>query len=101
MARLVGGFASSHSPMMHTPGDQWSKIADFDPRNNQLVKMPEGKNVNFDELMASADPAIAGQVNLETFMKKEADMQESMDELESRFVQSDPDVVVMFGDDQG
>ncbi|HLF77747.1 MAG TPA: hypothetical protein VJB57_09690 [Dehalococcoidia bacterium] len=100
MAKIVGGFASSHSPMMHTAGDQWGRIADFDPRNNQLVKMPEGKRVSFDELLASADPEIAKQVNLDTFIKKEADMQRSMDELEKRFVQTDPDVVVMFGDDQ-
>ncbi|HLF77716.1 MAG TPA: hypothetical protein VJB57_09535 [Dehalococcoidia bacterium] len=63
--------------------------------------MPEGKRVTYDELLASANPEIAKQANVETFIKKEAKIQESLDELERRFVAADPDVAVMINCDQG
>src|SRR5438132_7632658 len=100
MAQIIGGFASSHTPLMYMEGKDWGKRGEQDRRNRELVKMPEGKRVTFDELLALADPAIAKQINEETFIRKEESIQRGLDELEKRFSQSNPDVVVMFGDDQ-
>jgi 3-O-methylgallate 3,4-dioxygenase len=100
MAKVVGGFASSHTPLMYMEGKDWGKRGEQDRRNRELIKMPEGKRVTYDELEALADPAIKKQINEETFIRKEAAIQKGLDELERRFVQTNPDVVVMFGDDQ-
>ena len=68
MAKVVGGFRSSHSPLMSLlSGELWEIHAQNDPRNGELVKMPEGKRVTYDELLTQADPAIATVVNREVF----------------------------------
>ena len=100
MAKIVGGFASSHSPLMSLTGELWAVHAENDLRNRELVKMPEGKRVTYDELLASADPQLAKVATVEVFNKKVENIQKGLNELKTRFTQTDPDVVVMFGDDQ-
>ena len=100
LSKIVGGFASSHTPLMSTPGEEWVKNGERDKNNRELVKMPEGKRVTYDELLASVDPKIAPHINIETFIQKEESTQRGLDELEKRFGQTDIDAVVMFGDDQ-
>jgi hypothetical protein len=100
MAKIVGGFGSGHTPLMSVPGEMWGVYAQNDPRNRELVKMPEGKRVTYDELLAAADPRIKDQVNTETFVHKFENIQKGLDQLNTRFSQINPDVVVMFGDDQ-
>ena len=100
MAKIVGGFGSGHTPLMSVPGEMWGVYAQNDPRNRELVKMPEGKRVTYDELLAVADPRIKDQVNEETFVRKFQNIQKGLDEMNTRFGQLNPDVVVMFGDDQ-
>ena len=100
MAKVVGGFGSSHSPLMSLPGELWAVHAQNDLRNRELVQAPSGKRVTYDELLPEADPAIANQVNIPEFERKVANIQAGLDELKRRFTETKPDVVVMFGDDQ-
>ncbi len=100
MAKVVGGFASSHSPLMSLPGELWKLRAEADKHNRELITVPEGRHVTYEELLAQADPNIAKVVNVETFTRKEESIQRGLDELETRFGQSETDVAVMFGDDQ-
>ncbi|HEY7466099.1 MAG TPA: hypothetical protein VIB47_05345 [Dehalococcoidia bacterium] len=101
MAKIVGGFGSSHSPLMSLKtGELWEIHAQNDPKNRELVKMPEGKRVTWDELLATADPEIAKVVNREMFDQRIEALQDGLDELNKRFGETTPDVVVMFGDDQ-
>lgn len=100
MSQIVAGFASSHTPLMSLPGEQWDLRADDDTRNRELVKMPEGRHVTYAELLQEADPAIQKEINKETFVRKYANIQRSLDELDRTFAQVNPDLVVMFGDDQ-
>jgi hypothetical protein len=81
-------------------GELWETHAQNDPRNRELVKMPEGKRVTWDELLASADPEIAKVVNREMFDQRIEALQDGLDDLNKRFGETKPDVVVMFGDDQ-
>jgi hypothetical protein len=85
---------------MYMPGEDWGKRGEQDRRNRELIKMPEGKRVTYDELEALADPEIRKHINVETFIQKEDSIQRGLDELEKRFGQTEADVVVMFGDDQ-
>jgi Catalytic LigB subunit of aromatic ring-opening dioxygenase len=100
MAKVVGGFGSGHTPLMSVPGEMWSTYAQRDPQNRELILPPSGKRVTYDELLAAADPRIKDQINEETFVRKFENIQKGLDELNTRFGQVNPDVVVMFGDDQ-
>jgi 3-O-methylgallate 3,4-dioxygenase len=101
MAKIVGGFGSSHSPLMslHT-GELWKIHSNNDLRNGELVMPPNGKRVTYEELLASADPAIAKVSNVDKFQERIDKLQEGLDEVQKRFSQVNPDVVVMIGDDQ-
>jgi hypothetical protein len=86
---------------MSMPGELWVKQGERDRNNRELVKMPEGKRVTFDQLLGLADhDLIDKHINVETYLQKEDSIQHGLDELEKRFGQTDADVVVMFGDDQ-
>jgi 3-O-methylgallate 3,4-dioxygenase len=100
MAKIVGGFGSGHTPLMSVPGELWSVYAQRDPQNRELILPPSGKRVTYDELLAAADPRIKNQINEETFIEKFSNIQAGLNELNIRFGQLNPDVVVMFGDDQ-
>jgi len=100
MAKIVAGFASSHSPLMSLTGPLWGVHAENDKRNQELVRPPNGQRVTYEELEAIADPQIKKVVNVETWEKRAANIQKGLDELKTRFEQVNPDVVVMIGDDQ-
>src|SRR5215813_3825500 len=101
MAKIVAGFASSHTPLMSLPGEDWAKRAEDDKRNRELVRPSDGKHVTYDELLASADPKIAAQhISEDVFVRKYERIQQGLEELQKTFCQVNPDVVVMFGDDQ-
>jgi hypothetical protein len=85
---------------MSLPGQDWAKRAEDDKRNRELIRPTDGAHVTYDELLASADPRIAEQLDEDIFCRKYATIQHSLDELRDSFAQVDPDVVVMFGDDQ-
>ena len=101
MARIVAGFASSHTPLMSLPGQDWAKRAEDDKRNRELIRPADGAHVNYDELLAAADPSIArDHIHEDVFVQKYECIQQSLDELKQTFCQVNPDVVVAFGDDQ-
>src|SRR5260370_13713260 len=100
MARIVAGFASSHTPLMSLPGQDWAKRAEDDKRNRELIRPRDGAHVTYDELLASADPKIAEHIDQEIFVRKFDCIQQSLNELQDTFAQVNPDVVVRFGDDQ-
>lgn len=100
MARIVGGFSSSHTPLMSLPGELWGEYARNDANIRDLVQPPDCRRVTYQELLASADPAIAKAINVETFKRRAEAIQKGLNELQRRFEETNPDVVVMFGDDQ-
>jgi Catalytic LigB subunit of aromatic ring-opening dioxygenase len=100
MASIVAGFASSHTPLMSLPGQDWPKRAEDDKKNRELVRPIDGAHVTYDELLASADPKIQEQLNEQEFVRKYENIQRNLDELQRCFIEVNPDVVVMIGDDQ-
>lgn len=100
MAKIVGGFASSHTPLMSLPGEHWGKRADDDTRNRELIRPSDGAHLSYTELLAGADPKIAEQINDETFIRKFNNIQKGLNDLKAAFEKCDPDFVVAIGDDQ-
>src|SRR5207302_9026816 len=70
MARIVAGFASSHTPLMSLPGQDWAKRAEDDKRNRELIRPQDGAHVTYDQLLASADPKIAEHIDQDVFVRK-------------------------------
>jgi 3-O-methylgallate 3,4-dioxygenase len=101
MAKIVGGFASGHTPLMsYTRPDLWFAAGQGDQRNTELVRPPACERVTYEELLAGADPKIATLINEGTFASRIENIQAGQDELRERFRQLNPDIVVMFGSDQ-
>jgi hypothetical protein len=100
MAEIIAGFASSHTALMSEPAEGWAWYADADQRGRMLVRPADGRHVSYDVLLASADPAVVSELGLSIFDRKYTAVQQALDELRESFAEHDPDVVVMFGDDQ-
>jgi hypothetical protein len=98
MARIVGGFAASHSPMLSTPPDKWGVHAERD-RFHKLLGT-DGQYHPFDDLIKTAPPAAKTEATAERYAAKHAACETAMAELGRRLAASNADVTVVIGDDQ-
>jgi 3-O-methylgallate 3,4-dioxygenase len=99
MAEVVRGLASSHTPQLSTSAEYWSEHAARDQRNNRLLG-PDGRYRTYDELLAAADPALAGELQPAVWHSKFDRAQAAVGALAQRLAAAQPDVVLVIGDDQ-
>jgi 3-O-methylgallate 3,4-dioxygenase len=99
MAELKLGLASSHTPQLSTSADYWTEHAARDQRNPRLLG-PDGRYHTYDELLATADPGLAGEVQPSVWRSKFDRAQAAVEVLTLRLAAAEPDVVVIVGDDQ-
>ncbi|HTT00125.1 MAG TPA: hypothetical protein VMI33_26280 [Streptosporangiaceae bacterium] len=99
MAELSLGLASSHTPQMSTSADFWAEHAARDQRNPQLLGR-DGRYHTYDELLAVADPALAGELEPAVWRSKFDRAQAAVEVLAQRLAAARPDAVVIVGDDQ-
>ena len=100
MAEIVLGLGTSHSPQLSIPAELWAKYAERDRGNTSLYRVPDGKHVNYDELMEEADPAITKELTPAKFKARHEANQKGIERLGRILEDVAPDVLVMFGDDQ-
>ncbi|MDA1129020.1 MAG: extradiol ring-cleavage dioxygenase [Chloroflexi bacterium] len=100
MAEIVLGLGTSHSPMLSLPGELWGEYAARDKGNPMLLSLDDGRTVTYDELLASADPAIAARLTSEVFQGQYEACQKAITALEDALTEADPDAVIIVGDDQ-
>ena len=65
-----------------------------------LLSLDDGRTVTYDELLASADPAIAARLTSEVFQGQYEACQKAITALEDALTEADPDAVIIVGDDQ-
>jgi Catalytic LigB subunit of aromatic ring-opening dioxygenase len=99
MADVVLGLASSHTPQMSTSAAYWREHAARDERNTRLLG-PDGRYYAYDELLAGADPALAGELQASVWQDKFDRAQAAVEALAKRLAAAEPDVVLIVGDDQ-
>jgi Cobalamin-independent synthase, Catalytic domain len=99
MAELALGLASSHTPQLSTSADYWTEHAARDQRNPRLLG-PDGRYYTYDELLATAAPALAGELQSSVWRSKFDRAQAAVEVLAQRLAAAEPDVVVIVGDDQ-
>jgi hypothetical protein len=100
MARIVLGLATSHSPQLSLPPEHWLRRGEEDRRNPSLYRVPDGKHVTFEELLADADPRIARELTPEVFQQRYDANQQGIARLAETLERLAPDVLVVLGDDQ-
>jgi 3-O-methylgallate 3,4-dioxygenase len=99
VAEIVLGLASSHTPQMSTSADRWTEHAARDERNTRLLGR-DGEYHSYAELLAGADPGLAGELEAQVWQDKFDRAQSAVQGLAQRLAQAAPDVVVIVGDDQ-
>ena len=100
MAEIVLGIGTSHSPMLSLTPDMWSLPQEGDKRNTDIVDPSTGYSATYEEVLAKADPKIAGLLTQERFDGQYEACQKAIATLEQTMADANPDVVVIISDDQ-
>jgi len=100
MAEIILGLGTSHSPLLSVPNGLWAEYGQRDKENQTLYRIPDGKHVNYEELLSQADPSIRKELSEDVFEKRHLSNQKGIAQIADALAQADPDVLIMFGDDQ-
>ena len=99
MAEIVLGLASSHSPQLSSPPETWALRGEGDKKNPHLRDF-SGKKCTYEDLLATASPSVAQELTAEKFQSRHDANQRGIAKVREALYRAEPDVVVMFGDDQ-
>lgn len=99
MAQIVLGLGTSHSPQLSTPPELWPQHGERDKRNPDL-RRPDGRVYRFDDLLATADPALEKELTASTWQRRYDACQKGLASLAKILADAAPDVLIMVGDDQ-
>ncbi|MBM4298001.1 MAG: extradiol ring-cleavage dioxygenase [Deltaproteobacteria bacterium] len=91
MAEIVLGIATSHSPQLRIPPQQWHLLIEKDENDPRF---------NYAELLRKADPALKKELSEEVFTKKYQACQTALSALQDKVAAVRPDVAIVIGDDQ-
>ena len=100
MARITLGLGTSHSPQLNTPPETWLRHGEGDKRNPYLFDKT-GKRTNWDDLAMQAGDSMAGQLTPNQHQARFDRCNRAIAQLQSTLKEHQPDVVIVFGDDQG
>lgn len=91
MAEIVLGLGTSHGSQVSLTPEWWQEHGKLDR-----------ERTDYDELLATADPErIEPELTMETMQRKYEAAQRAVGEVSASLLKSNPDVVVIVGDDQG
>ncbi len=99
MADLVLALASSHSPMLNSSADEYLLHGVRDRTNPGLLDK-EGQPVDYDGLLAAADPAIANLLDPEAIARRVERCRRNIDRVAATLADASLDALVVVGDDQ-
>jgi 3-O-methylgallate 3,4-dioxygenase len=99
MAEIVIGIASSHTPQLSSGVDMWLDHAERDRRNPQLLGK-DARYHTYDELLATADPALAAELEPAVWDDKYRRCQEAIEALTADLAKASADIAIVIGDDQ-
>lgn len=99
MAKIVLGLASSHSPMLGSPVEDFLKHADRDVASSHHLDRA-GAEVSYGELLERAPAGLEAELEPGVIERKVAACRSGIDRLADALAEVRPDVVVIVGDDQ-
>ena len=98
MADIVLGIGTSHTPMLYTEPDHWTK---YETRDRKMTLLDhEGNPRAFDELVAAAGPEVAEALAPDAIRQAYDTCQENLDRLADTLAEVAPDAIIIIGDDQ-
>jgi 3-O-methylgallate 3,4-dioxygenase len=97
MARIVLGVATSHTPMLNAPAEDWPRFIDRDGVRDFLDK--EGEPATYAELLARAEPHVAAELTPERFIARHEAAQSGVAHLKEALGQAELDALIVIGDD--
>ena len=99
MARLVLGLGTSHSPQLSTPPEVWPIHAERDKASAELYR-PDGRAITYEELLTTAPASIKNELTPEKWRTRYDACQSAIAKEAEVLLKTDPDVLIMVGDDQ-
>src|SRR5579885_3613721 len=101
MAEIVLGIGTSHTPLLSLPAEQWAPYAERDSGNKELVFPPNGWTMSYQEALDYVPDEIKNKPrDLETFRRQSAACTRALDVLADTVQTVQPDITVIFTDDQ-
>ena len=98
MSEIVLGIWTSHGPTLSTTPEQWTMRLPFDRKNIHPFR---GQRLSFDELTRlRAGENLAFQSSLEERTKRHDRCHQAIATLADRFAEVQPDIAIIFGNDQ-
>ena len=67
MAKVVLALGASHAPQINIPPAMWTIHGEGDKTETTDMFLPDLRAVSYEEALAQADPAIAQEINQETW----------------------------------
>lgn len=100
MAEIVLGIGSSHTPMLTLSSDEWAHRAGSDVDNPRL-NLSDGRWVTYQELEAEFGCRYTDNAAPEELERQSVASEDALDRLGKALEETEPDVVLIIGDDQG
>lgn len=91
MAKIVLGIGTSHSPQLSVRASEWQVLREKDEHDRRL---------DYQGLLRRAKPNLESELTPEKFRQRDEACQKAIQTLGDILRKADPDVVVIFGDDQ-
>lgn len=92
MAKIVLGLATSHSPMLCVPPNEW--VASYGAKDQHDPSLP-----HYAELLEQNSARLAPEITAEKCQQRFAVVQNAMDQIAQTLQQVKPDAVIVIGDD--
>lgn len=99
MARLIAGFATSHTPMLAMDTDEW-EVRSLNDRKNPELWDTSGVRRTYAELEAIVGDRYAAQATPALWNEQYEKSQRDLDRLAAALAAAAPDVLVIVGDDE-
>lgn len=101
MAEIVLGIGCAHAPQLYTPVEEWEHRAQRDTRDVEAFWY-KGDRIKYAELLQQrADQDLDEQLDSETCEVRVEKSHVAIDRLSEIFAEMEPDITIIFGNDQG
>jgi hypothetical protein len=99
MAKIVLGLASSHTPLLILPAEDWVLRAAADYKNPEL-NLSDGRYLSYEALKSEVGEVHQADIKIEELLRRNINCQQALDRLANALEAAAPDVVIIVGDDQ-
>lgn len=104
MADIVLAIGTSHSPMLNSAAEDHVRHAEIDRGEakgwTRTLHDKDGRPASYDDLLAQADPALAGLIAEEAIQARVEQCRAALDRLRKTIADAKLDALIVVGDDQ-